>query len=135
MICRFNDAGNDYTVFMEPLKESQEVAIEEIGKIQSLEGNKDFGVSTIYKDDIYLFGDVDLNNDEDIRQIADFNLLDRKVVMPTKFKYETGTAITENNVVKVGNPSSAVEWFKFCHTKIGKPKKIVVYRIHASYLK
>lgn len=88
---------------------------------------------TVTKNDIYVYGDINLDSKADIQYLSKFqkiilNPYTMNTFIPTSFNYKTNTYILEDGVA-VGSPfqSSYLKWFKYNYCLIGKPKKIIIY--------
>lgn len=82
--------------------------------------------------DIYLYGEIDFNNEDDINNIKRCNLIDMNLNtcnwIYSNFDFKKGCFTTINNIVK-GSPTwNALEWFKYKYVLIGKPKRIIIYK-------
>lgn len=90
----------------------------------------DKGTYHVPNNDIFFYGEVDLNKEEDLMSIRDFNLVSRDGtgMIYTRFNYKAGTFDLIDGQVKWGPTSDPIEWFKFNHCRIGKPKRVIVYK-------
>lgn len=126
-LCRFKDAmRGDTVVLLEPLTIEDETIIDETEVYQS-----NCSVN-IPKKDIYFYGEVDPTCIVDQDIIARKHLVDDNVAqswVPTNFDYKTGFGD------KQGAPTNdSVKWFKYCHCRIGKPKRVIAYKIPVKML-
>lgn len=87
----------------------------------------------VTKNDIYVYGDINLNNKTDIEYLSKFkkiilNPFTMCTFIPTSFNYNKGSYIKVDEVAK-GSPfqSDYLKWFKWNYCHIGKPKKIIIY--------
>lgn len=119
---RFKDATKgDIVVFLAPLTVQEETIIDETEVYQS---NHDVN---IHQKDIYFYGEVnpDCIVDQDIikrKKLVDDNVA--KSWIPSNFDYKTGLGD------KKGAPTNdPVKWFKYCHCRIGKPRRVIAYKI------
>lgn len=132
MLCRIKELKTKpIPVVMEKINEQQE---EDIEGYKDKRGEIAFACENgtiIPAKDIYLYGEVDFENEEDISLIKKFNLIDESdgCQIHSNFDYDKGTAETIENIIKTYPTWNAVEWFKYCHCLIGKPKRIIVYKI------
>lgn len=86
--------------------------------------------------DIYLYGEVDFNNPEDISNIERFNLInDDNNLIYSNFNYDKGTYTTVDGKPKQYTTYNPLLWFKYKYCLLGKPARIVVYRCPKSMLK
>lgn len=80
--------------------------------------------------DIYLYGEVDFDNEEDIDNIEKFNLINTLSShnwMYSNFNFEKGCFTTINGISKGCFTNDALVWFMYNYVLIGKPKRIIVY--------
>lgn len=135
VICRTNTIkGNKAVTVIEPLSEEQENEMERISLYKGqIEYKPKDGVSILEKN-IFLYGEIDLDNEEDIKLINKFNFIDEchSIENPnwiySGFDYNTATCVTINNKL-CGHPTwDNLTWFKYCYALIGKPKRIIVYK-------
>lgn len=90
--------------------------------------------------DIFLYGEIDVNNKADLNLIKKADIITQEINMaaniPSDFDYETGIVRSnEEGIFKSHDTWNKIDWFKFNHCLIGKPKRIIIYRIHKSYVK
>lgn len=115
------DTPSGYPIAMKAITQKQEDKIDKISD----------------KRNIYFYGDINLNNPDDIKIIKDYNFVSQREgsILYTKFDYETGifTLVPQFNgvefeqVVKWGLCHDPVLWFKYQHCLLGKPNKVIVY--------
>lgn len=121
-----------YVIIIEPIIAKEE---EDIDKSSEIYGS----IRYITKDniiipakDIYLYGEVDFNNNNDLDNIRQFGLIndedDAYNAVYSNFDFEKGTCTTINGIIKNHPTWNPVEWFKFKYVLIGKPKRVIVYR-------
>ena len=82
-----------------------------------------------YKDDIYFYGEVNLNDKDDLDTIRNYNFVDNKLrsMIFSNFNYNKGLYTAIEGVPKHGATTNPVEWFKYNHCLLGKPKRVIVY--------
>lgn len=90
--------------------------------------------------DIFLYGEIDINNKADLELIKKADIITQEVNMaaniPSNFDYENGIVRSnKEGIFKTHDTWNKIDWFKFNHCLIGKPKRIIIYRIHKSYVK
>lgn len=129
-LCRIDCVrGKNIGVYMEAITEEQEKQIDSSVKRHNKLFFRHPNGTIIEGKDIYLYGEVNLNNEEDISQIERFNLIDDDgSYMYSNFDYDSGTFTTINRVVKFFPTWDCVKWFMYCYCLIGKPQRIIVYR-------
>jgi len=124
----------DYVCVLESITKEQEDNIENKG-IFVFENNgykKDIPI-----EQIYFYGDIDLNNEEDIKIIKSKNLVDvecKTSMIPVDFDYNTGYGKIEHNIPKIYPTIDSVKWFKYVHCRLGKPKYVIAYKINKKLL-
>lgn len=121
-------SGTKVTI-MRPITESQEKEIDDYEKCV-IDGN------SIGRADIYIYGEVNLDSPDDIAAINKFKLINDDNTgssMHSNFDYEKGEVEYET-MPKFHPTWNAVEWFKYNYCMIGKPERIIVYRIDKSLL-
>lgn len=102
-------------------------------------GDKSYEVS---KDECYAFGEINLNDEEDLNLINSFKWQNSSVIghnYPVNYDYKTHTGdsfeaynkLTQSFVTRArfGETFDNVKLFKFAHACIGKPKNVVAYGI------
>ena len=86
----------------------------------------------IIKDaDIYVYGEINLNDPNDINIIKHFNMKNEEInsnFVHSNFDFEKGCFTTKDGVAKTYPTSDALLWFKYNYVLLGKPKRIIVYR-------
>lgn len=114
---------------MEPITEEQELLIDKSAKYYgAIQFERKDGVIVAAKD-IYLYGEVDFNNDDDLDLIERFKLIDEDGNwIYSNFDYEKGNFTTIDGIAKDYPTWNLINWFKYCHVLIGKPQRIIVYK-------
>lgn len=133
-MCRFENPRNPSagtTVFMKAIDSVQEKTIDRRGYI-NIEGQ------TVTRAQIYAYGEIDVNNESHVRIIHDLNLVDSPdgSNMHGNFKYNEGIAhpieVIDGLIIReqyVFYPThNPVDWFKYQHCKLGKPKRVIIYK-------
>lgn len=121
--------GVELTI-MEPITEEQELRIDKsanyFGEMQYESAH-----GTIRQRDIYLYGNIDFNSPDDIAVIKRFKLVseDMDSFMYIPFNYEKGISITTEGITKISPTLNPVDWFKYNYCLIGKPERIIVYKL------
>ena len=123
ILCRIKVMGNDVYTVMRPITEEDEKALDTYEKIK-------LDDKVIVKDNIYCYGEIDVNNPEDVEYIKKFNIinLDANNSVHSDYDYEKGEVIIEGNIAKVYDCYDALKWFKYNYLLIGKPKRIIIYK-------
>lgn len=113
--------GMDYAVLI-PLTKEQYVNLD---KEEIIEINN----KSIDKKNIYAYGEININLEEDVNYIKKFRLIDSDNGgnMYSTFDYTKGEATFEE-IVKTKNTFDSIEWFKYNYCLIGKPDYILIYK-------
>lgn len=127
MLFRFNERGtaNNQCIMLERITEEEEQFIDDNNYFVRRKGNKDIEIP---KYDIMFYGTVDLNDENDIALISKKNLVDKDLChswVPSNFNYKFGTGLA-HSCAPTADP---VLWFKYCHVLIGKPQRVIAYKI------
>ena len=133
-----NKTNNNYLV-MEPLTKEQE---ENIDNSADKEGCVRFILDEKYiipSRDIFLYGEINLNNQDDLELIENSNILTEEVnnasILPSNIDYKTGVITSdENDVFKWYHTWNKLNWFKYNHLLLGKPERIIIYRVDKRYV-
>jgi hypothetical protein len=128
-LCHTDYYKGKISVIMEAITEEQETRIDKskiyYGDIRYVRNDG----TVIQAKNIYLYGEVDFNNKDDISNIERFNLIDEDGgIIYSNFNYDKGHFITIDRIAKSFPTWNPVLWFKYCHCLIGKPTRIIVYR-------
>lgn len=130
------------TIVLQILTEEEENQIDtsmiKYGRLTYLLDNK-------YKIDvkhIYLYGDINLNNKEDLFFLNKFSSIICDEYSPSNFiysnlDYNTGivSAEPERNQYIGYTCMNYKKWFEYNYLLIGKPKKIIIYDIPTKYIR
>lgn len=126
LINRVKTVAGSWNVYMQEITERQEKDLDhyEHTHIDTVEGDKN-----ISRELIYCYGEVNPDNQEDINYIKKFNLVNPDGSnIHSNFNYETGEVEYEN-IPKFYHTFDPVLWWKYNYTMLGKPKRIIVYKI------
>lgn len=118
---------------MEAIDDSQEDRIDKSAKyFGKMRHTSRDGKTHIPAEQIYMYGEVNLDDPKNIRMIEDMNLVDPDLRswMPVDFNYNKGIVTQKQDIAKMSPTRDAVLWFKYVHCMIGKPKRIIVYRVN-----
>lgn len=123
ILCRIKTMGNFVYTVIRPITEEEEKVLDSDEKIV-IDGN------TITKDNIYCYGEFDVTNEEDIKYIKKFNIinLDEVNSVHSDFDFDTGKVKIEGTVAKTYSCYDVVKWFKYNYVLIGKPNRILIYK-------
>ena len=123
--------GLHSSVIMEAITEEEEIRID---KSRKYYGEKQYERKDGYivqDKDIYIYGEVNLDDKEDINIITSFNLVDEELNknwVYSNFDFEKGTFTTKDGIAKTYPTSDALLWFKYNYVLLGKPKRIIIYK-------
>lgn len=124
--------GKSFIVIMEPITEKEEEHIDKsskyYGEIRHVKNDN----TIISAKDIYLYGEVDFNKEDDLSNIERFNLIDNDIearnLIYANFDFDKGSFTTINGVAKAYPTWNPILWFMYNYVLIGKPERIIVYR-------
>lgn len=91
--------------------------------------------------DIYLYGDINLENQEDVKLLEKFNKIICDEYAASNFiysniDYKTGKVYSDKRGIYLGyNCMNWNKWFNFNYLLLGKPKKIIIYNISKNIIK
>ena len=133
---------NNNVLVMEALSEQDEFQID-----QSAELNYEMyfmkqvkgGLIRIPAKDIFLYGEIDIDNKDDLNLLKKADIITQEVnyaaSIPSNFNYETGDVYSDSeNIIRVYDTWNKIDWFKFNYCLIGKPNRIIIYRINKAYV-
>lgn len=120
-------------IVMEAITEEEEQAIDETlnryGEIRFVKDND----NVILAKDIFLYGLIDFNDENDIQNIIKFNLIDLNSnfnYIYSTFNFDTCCFTTINGVAKRYPTYNALKWFMYNYVLLGKPERIIIYKKH-----
>ena len=139
---RILNRSKDGIVVLQELTEKEENQIDnsviKYGHLTYLLDNK----YKINAKHIYLYGDIDLNNKEDLLLLNKFSSIICDEYSPSNFiysnlDYNTGivSAEPERNQYIGYTCMNYKKWFEYNYLLIGKPKKIIIYSIPDAIIK
>lgn len=90
---------------------------------------------TIPKNNILLYGEVDMDSDDDLdvffmykNKLMNDDVMGRKNIVPTSLDYDSGLVSVEaREVIRTADTWDLETWLKYNHCLIGKPNKILIY--------
>lgn len=91
--------------------------------------------------DIYLYGDINLENQDDIKLLEKFNkiICDEYAVsnfIYSDVNYKTGRVYSDDRGIYLGYTCmNWNKWFNFNYLLLGKPKKIIIYSVSKNLIK
>lgn len=94
---------------------------------------------------VLFYGEINIDNEEDIRLIKKFNCVPDSLgefpgVIPSTFDYASASSdwVVDDrhpqgyrNIKFCTNP---IDWFKYCHCEIGKPKRVIAFKTYIKFL-
>lgn len=83
---------------------------------------------------IYFYGDIDITNEADIDLIRHKNLINEDCQIRSNFDYDKG----EHDVidqVRYSVVNDVIKWFKYNYCMLGKPERVIVFKIPKAYLR
>ncbi len=132
-LSRFNENSRVPSVVMEAIDEKDE---EEIDAIIKYGGSiKLKSKNVVNKEDIYVYGDININSKSDISYLEKFkriilNPYTMCTFIPTNFDFKAGSySCSVLTGSTIGSPfqSDYLKWFKWNYCLLGNPKKIIIY--------
>ena len=127
-------------LIMEPITQKQEEMIDSsestYGEILYITKNN----IKIPARDIFLYGEINIKNPDDISLLRKSDIITQNVNqaanIPSNFDYTNGDVYSDkDDVIKTHDTWNKIDWFKFNHCLIGKPERIIIYRINKAYVK
>ncbi len=115
-------------VVMMPITALQESRID---KSKNYYGEIKFDIDNnrfIMAKDIYLYGEVDFENESDLDSIEKFKLInDEGGWVYSNFDFDNGNYTVIDNQIKGYYTYDVLLWFMFNYVRLGKPKRIIVF--------
>ena len=129
ILSRTKVGGNNIYTVMRPITKEQEKELDDKERLE-IDG------FVISKDNIYCYGEFNVNNDEDLNYIKKFNIinLDEENSIYSNLDFETGEVTIEGNLAKVYCCYDPIKWFKYQYLLIGKPNRIIIYKCPKHFL-
>lgn len=125
MLYRSNERGkNGDCVMLRPITKEQEKEIDETEVYKLTHDGHEISITKV---NILFYGEINLNNKEDVDIIRRKNLIDENLrysQVPHDFDYKLG--VGDRQQAPTNDP---IQWFKFVHTRLGKPRRVIAYRI------
>lgn len=123
ILCRTKTMGNFIYTVIRPITEEDEKTLDSDEQIV-IDGN------LINKDNIYCYGEFNIDNPEDIEYIKKFSIInfDENNSVYSNYNFKEGTVTIEGNIAKTFSCYNVVKWFKYNYLLIGKPNRIIIYK-------
>lgn len=133
-----NRTSNSYLV-MQSITEEEELAIDNAMDSDDIVRFVLEEKYIIPTRDIFLYGQVDITKDSDCSIVKNAKIITEEINnaanIPSNFDYETGDVYSdENGIFKCHDTWNKLDWFKFNHLLIGKPERIIIYKIDKKYV-
>lgn len=132
-----NRYAHNYLI-MEAITEEQEAEIDARADIDEMYFITENNIK-IPARDIFLYGEIDINNKQDLNLINKADIITLEINnaanIPSNFEYETGMVYSDNeNIYRCHDTWDKIKWFKFNHCLLGKPNRVIIYRINKQYV-
>lgn len=129
-LCLTDSSKGNRIVVMEAITEEQEARIDKSKQyFGSIRHTKEDG-QIIDGKDIYVYGEINFNSEEDCNILNRFHLLDNdNSFVYSGFNYDKGTIVLKENNVKWYQTTNNIKWLQFNYCLIGKPERIIIYKI------
>jgi hypothetical protein len=132
VICHTSTIGKQITqvrILMTWINDKEEALLEKGKAISISRGGITFDLDN---DNVFAFGEVDLHTDSD-----DYNALNDEIPftdivhLPVNYDYDTHTCKTTTKRYQTCESRDIGAMAQYAHGKLGKPKKIVIFRLIA----
>lgn len=89
--------------------------------------------------DIFLYGEININNPNDIKLLRKSDIITQEVNqaanIPSNFDYDKGFVYSDKDgIYRCHDTWDKIDWFKFNHLLIGKPSRIIIYKVDKRYV-
>ena len=130
LLYRSNNKLDKYEVYMESITKEKEDEID-----NSIDDNDNL---SFYKNDeliafgkdIILYGVVDFSNNSDIAVLNKYKLINEEhAIVHSGLDYDTGIVELTEGRFRKHQTFNPVKWFKYNHILLGKPKRIICYKV------
>lgn len=131
VLCHSNNYSRKLYTVMESLSKEDEDNIEElIAHRRHIYFKNAFG-GIVDETAILTYGEINITKQNDLNTIKDLNLINQDFGnwIPSSFNYNNATVKTEKGVVKEYTTFDPILNFKYCHCRLGKPKRVIIYNI------
>mgnify|MGYP003332628166 CR=1 FL=1 len=127
--------SNLFVMLMEPITEKDEELIDKSKEVdfptELFKNRKGIEISP---KNIFLYGEVNIDNKDDIALINKHDIITLEIFgasnMPADFNYETGIITSdEYGTFKTTDTWNKLKWFKYKYCLLGKPNRVVLYKI------
>ena len=131
IICRIDSINGKYNnVYIEPITEEQEIKIDNAEKYYNEIRYELKDGTIITSKNIYAYGEINIEDVNDINQIKSFNLINSDGGrINSNFNYDKGCCTIKDNIATYYTTWNPIKWFKYCYCLIGKPNRIIIYKV------
>lgn len=132
VIYRFDHGKTRNCIIMEPISEKEEDRIDKSASYFGATRHVLENGHVVDKRDVYMYGKIDLENEEDINIIKQKNIVDLSLTeswVYTDIDFNTGNVIANNGKFLKYPTADPLLWFKFNHLLLGKPERVIIYRM------
>lgn len=130
VLCKHTIGNKTVKVIMMPIDDEIEQKLDKIG--DGIRIKNDVHNYYIQAKNILLYGELDFNNEDDIKVIKRFNflshLLGTGIPIPEYYDYNKHVAYTKIDRVMLGETWNPVELCQLAHGSLNKPKKIILFK-------
>lgn len=132
-----NRNGNSYLV-MESITEKEEQELDTLADLEQMRYIVD-NKYIVNSESIFLYGQINLNDKNDINLLLKSHIITPEINnaanIPSNFDYETGDVYADKDgIFKCHDTWNKIDWFKFNHVLLGKPKRVIIYKIVKQYV-
>ena len=125
-------------LIMEEITEEQENEIDVRGDMDEIYYITKNNIKISAKD-IFLYGEINLDNHVDLELLRKADIITQEVNnaanIPSNFDYDEGDVYADkNDIFRVHDTWDKLDWFKFNHCLLGKPNRVIIYRINKVYV-
>lgn len=130
VLCHSNEGRNNIYTIMEGITEKQEAFIDEL-----VSNKRRVYFETAYKNiidqrNIVSYGEININNPENREFIIGKNLVNSEGnIVPSCIDYENAEEVAVNNSYLYHSTFNPIKNFEFCHCRIGKPERVIIYNL------
>lgn len=132
-----NRNGNTYLV-MESITEKEEQELDTLADLEQMRYIVD-NKYIVNSENIFLYGQINLNDKNDINLLLKSHIITPEINnaanIPSNLDYETGDVYADKDgIYKCHDTWNKIDWFKFNHVLLGKPERVIIYKIVKQYV-
>lgn len=128
---------NNNFLYIEGLDKNEELIIDKSKQDENIVFTTKDGF-VLHPCDIYLYGELDLNNEEDINLIKSKDLLSDDVwsnsILFSDMTDDGVVTSNEEGIFKKYPTWDRLKWFMYNYILIGKPKRIIIFKVTKSQI-